>query len=61
MFVTPETVLRWQRRRLRDYWAKLSRKPKVGRPSINAEIITLVRKMAAANPLWGPPESMGNS
>jgi putative transposase len=55
IIVTPDTVLRWHRRRFRDYWAKLSRRPKVGRPSVNAEIIAVVRKMAAANPLWGAP------
>ena len=52
IIVTPDTVLRWHRRRFRDYWAKLSRRSQVGRPSINAEIMALVRKMAAANPLW---------
>jgi putative transposase len=52
-------VLRWHRRRFRDYWTKLSRRPQVGRPSINAEIIALVRKMAAANPLWGAPRIHG--
>jgi putative transposase len=31
----------------------------VGRPSMNAEIIALVRKMAAANPLWGAPRIHG--
>jgi putative transposase len=57
--VTPDTVLRWHRRRFRDYWAKLSRRSQVGRPSINAEIMALVRKMAAANPLWGAPRIHG--
>jgi hypothetical protein len=51
IIVTPDTVLRWHRRRFRDYWTKLSRRPPLGCPSINAEIIALVRKMAAANPL----------
>jgi putative transposase len=59
IIVTPDTVLRWHRRRFRDYWAKLSRRPKVGRPSVNAEIIAVVRKMAAANPLWGAPRIHG--
>ena len=59
IIVTPDTVLRWHRRRFRDYWAKLSRRSQVGRPSINAEIIALVRKMAAANPLWGAPRLHG--
>src|SRR4030095_13075896 len=27
IIVTPDTVLRWHRRRFRDYWAKLSRRP----------------------------------
>jgi putative transposase len=31
----------------------------MGHPSINAEIIALVRKMAAANPLWGAPRIHG--
>ena len=61
MIVTPDTVLRWQRRRFREHWAKLSGRPTVGRPPVNAEIIALVRKIAAANPLWGAPESMANS
>jgi putative transposase len=59
IIVTPDTVLRWHRRRFRDYWTKLSRRPQVGRPSINPEIIALVRKMAAANPLWGAPRIHG--
>ena len=31
----------------------------MGRPSTNAEIIALVRKMAAANPRWGAPRIHG--
>jgi transposase InsO family protein len=57
--VAPDTVLRWQRRRFREHWTKLSGRPAVGRPPVNAEIITLVRKMAAANPLWGAPRIHG--
>jgi putative transposase len=59
VFVTPETVLRWQRRRFREHWAKLSGQPTVGRPPVNAELIALVRQMAAANPLWGAPRIHG--
>jgi transposase InsO family protein len=57
--VTPETVLRWQRRRFRDHWTKLSGRPRVGRPPINAKIAALVRTMAATNPLWGAPRIHG--
>jgi hypothetical protein len=59
VFVTPDTVLRWQRRRFRKHWAKLSGRPTVGRPPVSAETIALVRKMAAANPLWGAPRIHG--
>jgi transposase InsO family protein len=59
IIVTPDTVLRWQRRRFREHWAKLSGRPPVGRPSVSAEITALVRKMAAANPLWGAPRIHG--
>jgi putative transposase len=55
VIVTPDTVLRWQRRRFRQYWTKLSAQPTGGRPRVNAEIKALVRRMATANPLWGAP------
>jgi hypothetical protein len=56
VIVTPDTVLR----RFREHWAKLSGRPTVGRSPVNAEIIALVRKMAAAtNPLWGAPRIHG--
>jgi hypothetical protein len=59
VIVTPDTVLRWHRRRFREHWAKLSGRPSLGRLPVNAEIIALVRKMAAANPLWGAPRIHG--
>src|SRR5256885_8822615 len=52
-------VLRWQRRRFRDYWTTLSGRPTVGRPPVHAEIKALVAQMAAANPLWGAPRIHG--
>src|SRR5215469_14221744 len=42
VIVTPDTVLRWQRRRFREYWTKLSGRP-AGRPSVHADIRALVR------------------
>ena len=59
IIVAPDTVLRWHRRRFREHWARLSGRPTRGRPPVNAEIIVLVRKMAAANPLWGAPRIHG--
>ena len=60
VIVAPDTVLRWQRRRFRDYWTRRSHRPVVGRPPVTPEIRALVTQMAAANPLWGPPESMAS-
>ena len=37
VIVTPNTVLRWQRRRFREYWTKLSARPTGGRPPVNAD------------------------
>jgi putative transposase len=59
VIVTPDTVLRWQQRRFREYWTRLSARPTGGRPPVNAEIKALVRRMAAANPLWGAPRIHG--
>src|SRR5439155_5351415 len=59
VIVAPDTVLRWQRRRFRDYWTKFSVRPIMGRSPVNAEIRALVAKMAAANPLWGAPRIHG--
>ena len=59
VIVTPGTVLRWQRRRFREHWTKLSGRPTGGRPPVSAEIKALVTRMAAANPLWGAPRSHG--
>src|SRR2546422_10769744 len=32
VIVTPDTVLRWQRRRFREHWTTLSRRPTLGSP-----------------------------
>jgi putative transposase len=59
IIVAPETVLRWQRRRFRLYWTKLSGRAPAGRPPVSPEIRALVSRMAAANPLWGAPRLHG--
>src|SRR5262245_37796466 len=59
VIVSPDTVLRWQRRHFREYWTQLSRRSTGGRPRIDTGIAALVRKMAAANPLWGAPRIHG--
>src|SRR5207247_7873669 len=59
VIVTPDTVLRWQRRRFREHWSKLSGPPIGGRPPVNAEVKVLVMRIAAANSLWGAPRIHG--
>ncbi|SRR6266851_1338988 len=34
VFVQPETVIAWQRKRFRDHWARMSRAGKSGRPVV---------------------------
>ena len=57
--VSPNTVLRWQRRRFREYWARLSARAVAGRPGVSRQIRALVVRMAQANPLWGAPRIHG--
>src|SRR3989441_7092239 len=59
VIVSPETVLRWQRRRFREYWTNLSGRPTGGRPPVNAQIKALITSLATANPLWGAPRIHG--
>jgi len=59
VIVTPDTVLRWQRRRFREYWTRLSGGSTGGRPTVDTEIKALITAMATANPLWGAPRIHG--
>ena len=58
-FVQPRTVIAWQRKRFRDYWAKLSQGSKPGRPAVSQEIRALIRKLSTANPMWGSSRIVG--
>ncbi len=49
--VTPDTLLRWHRRRIARHWTQSTRPP--GRPSTAAEIRRLIIDMATDNPTWG--------
>ena len=59
VFVKPETVVAWQRKRFRDHWTRLSRQGKPGRPQVPREVRELIRTMSRANPLWGSPRIRG--
>ena len=49
--VSPDTLLRWHRRRIARHWAQPQRPP--GRPSTAAELRRLTLRLAAENPTWG--------
>jgi putative transposase len=58
VIVKPETVIAWHRRGFRLWWAWRSRR-RIGRPTVPADIRTLIRTMAQANPRWGAPRIHG--
>lgn len=58
IIVRPETVIRWHRNAFRYYWKWISN-PQNGRPKIEREIISLIKRTAQENPLWGVPRIHG--
>ena len=59
IFVKPETVIRWQRKRFKAHWTKLSKNGEPGRPKIPEEVRELIRTMSRMNPTWGSPHIVG--
>jgi putative transposase len=51
--VTPETILRWHRELVAKKWDYSKCRKKVGRPSIEKEVVELLIQMAKENPGWG--------
>jgi transposase InsO family protein len=56
--IEPETLVRWHRAGFRRYWRWKSRS-RGGRPQINVELRTLIRRMSIENLLWGAPRIHG--
>ena len=54
LIVQPDTVTRWHRQGFKLYWRWKSRK-KSGRPKIDAEVRSLIRRMCRDNLTWGAP------
>jgi transposase InsO family protein len=59
VIVQPETVIAWHRQGVRWFWRWKSRRRRIGRPTVPAEIRTLIRTMSEGNPLWGAPRIHG--
>ncbi len=59
IFVKPDTVIRWQRKRFKEHWTRLSRNGKPGRPATPKEVQELIRTMSTLNPTWGSPHIVG--
>jgi len=53
LIVQPATVLAWHRQGFQLYWRWKSRCRSVGRPPLDLELRTLIRRMARDNPTWG--------
>ena len=58
VIVRPETVIAWHRRGFRLWWTWMSRH-RMGRPTVPANVRSLIRTMAQANSLWGAPRIHG--
>jgi len=59
VIVKPETVVAWHRAGFRLFWRLRSRPKSLGRPKIDAEVRTLIRRMVNENPSWGAPRIHG--
>ena len=58
MIIRPDTLVRWHRAGFRRYWRWKSRS-RGGRPQIDVELRTLIRRMSIENLLWGAPRIHG--
>jgi hypothetical protein len=56
--IRPETVIAWNRKGFRLYWTWKSR-VRNGRPRIDLEVRTLIRKISLTNLRWGAPRIHG--
>jgi transposase InsO family protein len=54
LIIRPDTLVRWHRAGFRRYWRWKSR-GRVGRPRIDRDLRTVIRRMSVENVLWGAP------
>jgi transposase len=52
IIVTPETVIRWRKRKFREFWWNKSQR-RSGRPTIPGEHIEFIRRISSDHPEYG--------
>ena len=57
--VKPDTVLKWYKNLIKDYWTFSKKSNKVGRPETDKEIKKLILEMKNNNILWGVKKIQG--
>ncbi len=55
LIVKPATVIKWHRKGWRYFWRRKSLRGKPGRPTLDPEVIELIRRMSRNNATWGAP------
>jgi transposase InsO family protein len=51
----PETILKWQKERIKAFWNFGNKRPKTGRPPTPGKIRKLILRMKTENMTWGSP------
>ncbi len=59
ILVKPETLIRWHRDVFRLIWRWRSRRTARAKPRLSAETVSLIRRMATQNRLWGAERIRG--
>jgi putative transposase len=57
--IKADTVVGWQRKGFRIYWARISKRKSAGRRQVSSEVRALIKKMSEANLFWGAPRLHG--
>jgi hypothetical protein len=57
--IKADTVVGWQRKGFRIYWARISKRKSPGRHQVSSEVRALIKKMSEANLFWGAPRIHG--
>jgi putative transposase len=57
--VKADTVVSWQRKVFRIYWARISQRKSGGRPQASSDVRGLVKQVATANRYWSTPRIHG--